>query len=290
MFKHARLAFLFTLLLLTVGAVIEATAVIVFLIPAQIAPGGVSGVSVILNHLIGTPVGLVVLLGNIPIQLLAYRTLGGGGVVLATVYSVIVFSLAVDLLTPIIGTEGVTDNTLLAALFGGITGGIGGGLIMRAGGTTGGTATLARILQHRFGIPLNNAFLYTDTLVMLAAGLSFGWEAAMLAMVSLFVSGSAADYVLEGPSVIRTVTIITDHPDAVAETLLQNLHRGVTAWHGTGMYTQQERRVLYVVVTRPQVGHTRQLVLSVDPSAFIVVGHGHVAYGHGFKEVKVVKP
>jgi uncharacterized membrane-anchored protein YitT (DUF2179 family) len=139
------------------------------------------------------------------------------------------------------------------------------------------------MLQNRLGTSLNNTYLLTDTGVVALAGLVFGWEGALYAMVAIFVDGVAADYVLEGPSTIRTATIITSQPRAVADTIIQRLGRGVTGWEARGMYTGRERTVLFVTVMRPQINELRHLVLAVDPDAFIVVGHGHTAYGEGFR-------
>ncbi len=272
-----------TLLLLTLGALISAIAVIVFEAPFDIAPGGVSGVAIILNSLIGTPIGLVILLGNIPIQLIAYRMLGGWRVVAATIYPVVLYSLLIDLLTPYFST--VSDDRFLNAVFGGIIGGIGAGLVLRVGGTMGGTSTLGRIIQQRYGIPLSSSTLYTDGLVILVAALVFGWAGALYAMVSLFVGGATADYILEGPSVIRTGVIITDHPREVAAQIIAELGRGVTAWDAKGMYTDQPHSVLYVTISRAQVNALRRIVTSVDTHAFMVIGQGHAAYGEGFKEL-----
>lgn len=270
------------LFLLTVGTLIGAAAVNLFFEPYAIAPSGVTGLAVILNHWIGVPIGLVVLLGNIPIQLLAFKMLGGWKIVARTVYSVVLYALAIDLTAPLFPQQGITDDRLLAAVFGGILGGIAGGLIYRAGGTFGGTSTLARILQKRRGTSLNNTYIYTDSAVVLLAGLVFGWEGALYAMVAIFVDGTLADYVLDGPSTIRTATIITDHPDTVAQAIIAELGRGVTLWHGTGMYTGMARTVLFVTVLRPQVSDLRTLVFAIDTHAFIVIGQGHTAYGQGF--------
>ena len=221
---------LFSYLILCIGAVIDAIAVIVFLVPAKVAPGGISGIAVILNHLNpALPIGLMIIIGNIPVQILGARYLGGWRIVVRTVFYILLYSLLVDALRPQLAGVEVGSNTLTNALFGGILGGIAGGLILRAGGTQGGTSTLGRILQFRFGMPLSATALYTDTAVVLLAGTVFGWEGALYAMVSLFVGGMAADYVLEGPSTIRTATIITDKPDDVANRVLDELGRGVTA-------------------------------------------------------------
>ncbi len=278
------------LILLTVGALIAAISVIIFYVPAEVAPAGISGIAVILNALLGTPIGLVILLGNIPIQLLAYRMLGGWRVVARTVYFLAIYSLAIDLLTPYFPTDGVTGDHLLNAIFGGIIGGIAGGLIYRAGGTLGGTSTIARMLQNKLGTSLNNTYLYTDTGVVLLAGLVFGWEGALYAIVAIFADGAVADYVLEGPSTIRTATIITDNPAEVAEAVINHLRRGVTGWDGRGMYTGRERTVLFVTVMRPEVNELRRLVFAIDPKAFIVVGQGHTAYGEGFRMPRLTKP
>lgn len=271
------------LALLTVGSLLYAVAVSLFYAPANIAPSGVSGVAVILNDLIGTPIGLMILIGNIPIQLLAYRLLGGWQIVARTVFVLVVYSLAIDLLAPYFPADGLTGDKLLNTLYGGILGGIAGGLIYRAGGTLGGTSTLARILQNRLGTSLNSTYLYTDSLVVLLAGLIFGWEGALYAMIAIFVDGATADYVLEGPSTIRTATIITNRPREVAEAVIANLKRGVTGWDGEGMYTGQPRTVLFVTVTRPEINELRSLIFAVDPQAFIVIGHGQTAYGEGFR-------
>jgi uncharacterized membrane-anchored protein YitT (DUF2179 family) len=274
------------IILLTIGGLLYAVTVNLFFKPYQIAPSGVSGVAVILNSLIGTPVGLVILLGNIPIQILAYRMLGGWKIVVRTIYVVLLYSIAIDLLAPYFPARGITDDSLLSTIFGGILGGIAGGLIYRAGGTLGGTSTLARILQTRLGTSLNNTYLYTDSLVVLFAGLVFGWEGALYAMVAIFVDGATADYILEGPSTIRTVTIVTDHPREVADSILDSLGRGVTGWQGEGMYTEQPRSVLFVTIMRTEINDLKSLIFSVDPGAFIVIGQGHTAYGEGFQSIK----
>jgi len=271
------------LIMLTFGTLLGAVSVVVFLAPADIAPGGVTGISIILHELFGLPIGIMILLFNIPIQLLGYRTLGGRRVVVLTVYSVVLYGILIDVLTPILEVD-VGEDRLLNAIFGGILGGVGTGIINAAGGTAGGTATIARAVQIRFGVPMSSAFLYTDSIIIIGAALIFGWEAAMLAITSLFISGIASDYMLEGPSVIRTLIVVTNYPEETSHQLIHELQRGVTSWQGIGQFTKQERHILFVTVGRSQVNHAQYLIHQVDPDAFIVVGHGHVAYGEGFKK------
>jgi uncharacterized membrane-anchored protein YitT (DUF2179 family) len=275
------------LFLLTLGAVISAVGVVIFMAPFNIAPGGVSGVAVILNHLDSRlPIGLLILLGNIPIQLLGWRYLGGWRPVVRTVIYIVLYAIAIDLLTPLLaGRIQVGDNVLLNSLFGGILQGIGGGWVYLAGGTQGGTSTIQRIIQVRLGIPIATSTVYAELAVVLLAGWVFGWEGALYAIVALFVGGIATDYVMEGPSVIRTATIITDNPDGVSQAIMQQMGRGVTAWEGTGMFTREGHTVLFVTVSRAQVSDLQWLVTHTDPNAFLVIGQGHIAYGRGFAPI-----
>jgi len=267
--------------LITIGTLIWIVSVAVFLAPFDIAPAGVSGAAVILNKLIGTPIGLFTMLGNLPILYLAYRQFGWKTVAW-TVYCVVLFSLLTDWVTPMFPKQGISDDSLLNAIFGGVIGGLGSGLIYKAGGTSGGTSTLARILQDKFGSPLSTTYLYSNLAVVGFAGLVFGWEGALYAIVALAVEGATSDYILEGPSVVRTGIIVTNLPQAVADVIMAQMHRGVTGWQATGMYTGQERNILFVTVSRFQIDELRQIVTGVDPDAFIVIGQAHVAYGQGF--------
>ncbi|MBC8170900.1 MAG: YitT family protein [Anaerolineae bacterium] len=278
-------SFLIRLILITFGTLIGAFAVVVFLAPFDIAPAGVSGVAVIMNIKLGTPIGLIVLLGNIPIQYFAYRMLGGWQTIAWTVYVLLLYAVSVDLLKPIFPVDGVSDDILLNAIFGGIIGGVGSGLVYRAGANFGGTSTLAQVFQRMYGLPLSSTYLYTNLLTVGLAGVVLGWQGALYATIALALEGAASDYVLEGPSVIRTAVIITDYPREVADGILYQMKRGVTSWQATGMFTGQTRTILYVTVARFQIGTLRTIVAAIDPGAFIVIGQGHVAFGEGFKPV-----
>ncbi|GAB1420946.1 YitT family protein [Anaerolineales bacterium] len=273
--------------MMTVAALISAVAVNIFLAPFNIAPGGVSGLAVILHKVIGTPIGLMILIMNIPIQILAYKMLPNPyQVIFRTIYVLVVYSIGIDGLAGFLPAGGVSDNVLLNAIFGGVLEGISSGLIYRAGGTFGGTSTLSLILRLRFSMPQSTTVLYTDTLVIGLAGFVFGWEPALFAVVTLFVGALAVDYVMEGPAVIRTGVIITNKPEEVAKAIIDNLGRGVSGWPAKGMYTGQERWMLYVSVGRSQVRDLQRLINETDKEAFMVIGQGHQAYGHGFRSLR----
>ena len=271
--------FLYTYLLLTVGALILAINFDIFLAPAKVAPGGVSGLSIIINKFTGWPQGLTMLVLNCPLVILGFYHLGRLRFLVRTLYVVLIYSLGVDFLVRWLPPTGITSDLLLNALYGGVLGGLGYGLVFRGQGTSAGTGILARVLQLKTGIPVSQIYIFTDGGVILALGLVFGWENALYALIMLFVWGLATDYVLEGPSVVRTAFIVTDSPQQVARMLLNRLRVGVTAWPGRGMFTETEHTVLFCTVSRPDVEGLRLAVVEADPDAFVVVGQAHQARG-----------
>ena len=144
---------------------------------------------------------------------------------------------------------------------------------------------MALILQRRFGFPMSTTFLCTDSLIIIAAGLVYGWDGALYAAVALFIAGLVTDYVMEGPSVIRTAMIITDKPNEIADLVSANLQRGSTSWKIKGQYSGVDRTMLYVTISRSQVHDLKEQISRVDPNAFTVIGMGHAAYGAGFRRV-----
>lgn len=279
--------FILRYILIVLGVFIGSISVIVFLEPLDIASTGVTGVAMILQELIGTPIGLMVFILNIPIQIMGYFMLPNGArVIMRSLLVIFLYSVMLDMLAPYIPAGGISGDRMLNALFGGIIGGISGGMVFRAGASFGGTSTLALILQRRIGTPMSTTFLYTDAIVIIIAGFVYGWEGALYATVTLFVGGLATDYVLEGPSVVRTAVIITQNPEPVVKIIFDDLQRGATGWKVTGQYTGEERTMLYVTIGRSQVAELKDAVSAVDPNAFIVIGVGHTAYGEGFKPVK----
>jgi uncharacterized membrane-anchored protein YitT (DUF2179 family) len=273
-------------LLITAGVLLMAVNLNLFLAPANIAPGGVSGVAIIINHFTNWPIGLTMLVLNIPLIALGFSSLGRFRFLISTLYAVLLYSAGVDLLAQWLPAGGLTDDLLLSALYGGVVGGIGSGLVFRGGGTTAGTGILGRVLQFRTGIPVSQIYLGTDGAVVLVASLVFGWEKGLYALITLFVWGLATDFILEGPSFVRMVFIVTDQPEAVADAVFRGVHLGVTAWPAEGMFTETEHAVLFCTVSRPYERTLRRVVLEADPHAFVVVGHGHQASGGVFGQPK----
>ncbi len=272
--------------LIVLGALLQAMAIRLFLVPSNLVNGGVSGVAQIINHYTGFPIGVMMLIGNLPLLWMGWRFLGGRRFAIRTAFAVVVVSALTDLLVYVLPNHGLTKDLVLNTLYGGIISGVGYGLVYMGQGTSGGTDILARILRHRYGVSLSASYMITDAATMFLAGLAFSWENALYALVMLYVSGIAAEAVMGGSNVVRTALIITSKPDMVAEEILTTLERGVTVFPAKGAYTGAERIVLYCVVTRSEVNQVKALVREIDPDAFMVIGEVHEALGEGFVPLK----
>lgn len=268
--------------LILLGTLLQALGMRLFLIPANLAPGGVSGIAQLINHFTDWQIGLMVLIGNIPLFLLGWRFLGGRKFIFRTVLAVFTFSFFLDFLTHFIPAAGITDDILLNALYGALVSGIGFGIVYRGQGTSGGSDILARILNRWRGIPITQSYLIVDSAVIVAAGFIFGWKEALYALITLYVSGIVTETAAQGMSVVRTAMIITSQPETVAQKIFEILERGVTILSGKGAYTGAERTILYCVVTRPETMRLKRIVNEADPNAFMVIGQAHEALGEGF--------
>ncbi len=281
-------------ILIALGALIQAVSLRIFFVPADLASGGVSGIAQLINHFTDWPIGLMVLIGNIPLFALGWRFLGGRRFALRTAVAIVTYSLLTDLLLkiPIFTTyaniliNDLKGDIFLNSLYGAIISGIGYGLVYRARGTSGGSDILARILNKWRGVSMTQSYLVVDTAVILSAGFVFGWKQALYAMITLYVSGLVAETVLEGGGTVRTVMIITNNPEGVSTRVMEDLERGVTVLEGKGAFTGTSRPVLYCVISRAEVSTLKTIVHEIDPEAFMVIGVAHEALGEGFRPLK----
>jgi uncharacterized membrane-anchored protein YitT (DUF2179 family) len=266
-----------------VGSVILAVGMNMFMIPNMLAPGGVSGLAVVLYHLFRLPVGATIILLNIPLFIVGYLVLGPR-VVIQSLLGTFLFSIAVEATAPYL--PAATDDLLLASVYGGVVMGIGVGLVFRFRGSTGGTGLLSLILAKAKGISPGQAMLWGDLVVLAAAVFVFGSEAAMYAAVALFVSVKVIDGILEGLGLAKSVIIITKSGEAINEKLLYELGRGVTWLEGHGGYTGQSREVLLCVVTRQQIATLKTIVRDIDPDSFVIIGNATEVHGEGFQKMQ----
>lgn len=275
------------ILFILLGALCQAFSLRLFLVPGSMVSGGISGAAQIISHFVNFPIGLMVIIGNLPLFILGWRYLGGKRFAFRTALAVGAFSVFTDVLMVVMPSINIasTDN-FLNAIYGGLLLGIGLGLVYRAQGTSGGSDILGRILNHRMGLSISVAYLLTDGLVVLASGFAFGWVKALYGLIVIYVSGLAAETISEGSNIFRTALIVTTQSREVSSRVMQDLERGVTILQGTGGYTGSERPVLYVVITRSEVNQLKEIVHEEDPAAFMVIGAVHEALGEGFRKLK----
>ena len=277
-------------ILLLIGTFLLAFGYVMFQVPFNIVAGGLSGLALIINSFTGWPIGVMYWVMNIPMFILGFIYLGRWSFLIRTLIAVTIFSFLIDwlqlVLPPLITPYPVTENLLLATIYGGIIGGIGSGLLYRAGGTVGGTSIIGRILQNKTGMPLSQTYFYADGIIILLAGIVFGWEIALYGLLMMFISGLASDYTLEGPSTTRVATVITNFPQEVSDALLTELGRGVSYWQITGAFTGEQHYMLTCTVSRPQVSRVRSIIADADPNAFVTISMGHNALGEGFGRLR----
>lgn len=272
--------------LLILGTLISGFGFAVFQAPFNLAAGGMMGVSLIINNFTGWPVGTLYLLLNLPLLAIGFKVLGRWPFVWRTLLAAALFALFTDLfgwlLPQVLEPWPLADDLLLNAVYGGLVGGIGAGLVYRTGSTMGGTGIIGRVIQMRTGLPLSQSFIYTDGLILLSMGLVFGWQTTLYGLLMLIISGLAADYALEGASVTRIANIVTNRPQEMSAALIGTLGRGVSYWPITGGYTGTTRYMVTCTLYRSQMAEVRAVVAAVEPQAFVTISVGHRALGEGF--------
>lgn len=271
---------LYDYLAVLVGAVLTALALDLFLVPNRIAAGGVSGIATVVYHLFKFGVGATMLVINVPLFLLSLKMLGTQFLA-RTLFGLVALSFATDLLTFL---PPLTRDPLLASLYGGALSGLGIGITLKWGGSTGGTDLAAMLLHRALKTSVGQALLFIDFLIIVVAGVVFhSAELALYATIALFVTSYGIDLVQEGMSYAKTAYIISERVEEIAQAVMSQMGRGATALRGRGAYTGAERSVLFVIVARGELAQLKELVRNIDSSAFVVISDAHEVLGEGFK-------
>lgn len=264
---------------IVVGCLLAALSYPLFLVPNAIAPGGVTGLGTILHHLFGVPVGITSLALNVPLFVMGYRAMGKR-FVFRTFVATIIFSLAIDLFSPL---EPVTLNPLMASIFGGVLAGIGLSIILRGSATTGGSDMLARMLHNRFADISVSMFLFMfDGIVVLISAFTISMEAALYAMVAVYISARTIDVVLSGLESDKVCYVISSKYKEIANEIMTTMERGCTLLDGQGGYTGNPLKMLLCVVGRMEVTRLKTLVHDMDQDAFMFITDAHETLGEGF--------
>ena len=264
--------------LIALGTFLAALSLPLFFLPYDIAPGGISGISTVLASVLPLSVGLISFVLNVPLFLIGWRTVGWRFAVRSFI-AMSLMSLFIDL----VPVRDVSGNVMLASVFGGVLLGVGLGLVVRAGATTGGTDMAAKMIHSRVAfLPIAAILFLIDGLVVAVAALAFGLQAALWALIALFVSSQAMDSVIKGFNTAMQFMIISRDAEEIVRRIHTEIDRGCTRLMAEGTYSRLPVGTLLCVVSRTEAPRLKKLVAEVDPQAFVTVCNVHEVLGEGF--------
>ena len=268
---------------IALGSVLYSLSFDWFYVPNQIGFGGLTALGMILNYLSpAIPIGMVVLILNIPLFLLGWKFLGGHTLV-SSLFAMTATSVLVDLIAAMHTFPSM--DPMLAAIFGGVSLGVSLGMIFSKGATTGGTDLTARLLKLPFAwLPMGKLLMVVDLTMLLSVSLVFrSMESAMYGMISLYISTLVMDGVLYGLDQSKVAYIVTTRPQEIAAEIDRQMDRGATFLHGEGSFSREEKLVLMCAFKQRQIVPLKEIVHQLDPEAFIIVCNAHEVLGQGFR-------
>ena len=267
-----------------VGCAITGISFSFFTFPNNIVSGGLTGIAQILNLLTGLPVGVMVIVMNIPLFAVAWKKFGLRFIIYSLI-GMVVSSLAIDFFN--LFHIALTNDILLAAVYGGLLKGLGWGLVYTTGATGGGTDILSRLLRRKYPyIQFGNISMMLDAVVVVAFAIIFKRaDAAMYTLITMFVSSRIVNLLLYGTANSSVCYIITSFPKDIAKAVNEQLHRGATLLKGEGAYSGEERDVVLCAVKRQQIPTLKKIVSGVDEHAFVIVTQSHEVFGKNFQDI-----
>jgi uncharacterized membrane-anchored protein YitT (DUF2179 family) len=275
------------LLAISLGTAIYAFGLHYFVISNELMEGGITGVSLLLNYVLGIPPSISTLVINIPLFYLGWRIFGKSSM-FYTIFGTLSLSFylwVMELLLHRGWLEPFTTSQdyFLVTLYAGVTLGVGLGIVFRYGGTTGGSDILARIGHKMKGWSVGQVILFIDLLVLGSSLFYIPKEKVLYSLVAVFITSRLIDYLTEGAYAAKALTIISDHADKLASTITIEMDRGVTLFPAKGAFSGKNKNVVYCVVYRHETRRLRELIKSIDPNAFIIIAEVHEVLGEGFK-------
>lgn len=272
--------------LIVVGTFLVATGYVYFITPYKIVPGGIYGISIVLHHMFGTPVGLTALLFNIPLTIIGTRVLGPRFGT-KTVVGFVLTSVFVDLLSFFSKYEPLVESDpLLSSVFGGALVGAGVGLIFKSKATSGGSDVIAMIIARYTRMPLGQLMMAVDSVIVLVGFVAFGdWRIPLYSWIAIFVMGKTIDAVLSGVNYEKTIFIVSEKHQEIRDKIINDLNRGGTFLQGEGMYNGQSKKVIFTVVNRRELAMLEEFINKIDPKAFLTIMDAHEILGQGFKSL-----
>lgn len=252
---------------MVLGSILAAMGLEIFLIPNNIIDGGITGISIMASYLTSIQLGIFIFILNLPFIIIGYKQIGKT-FALSTIFSVICFSIFVTLFHPV---PGVTQDTLLATIFGGIILGVGIGLIIRNGGSLDGTEIIAILFEKRSAFSIGEIVMFINIFILGISGFVFSWDRAMYSLIAYFIAFKAIDITVEGLEESKAVIIVSDKNKDISSAIMDRLGRGITLLDGKGAYSGDETEVIYVVLSRLEIAKLKNIVNGFDEDALITI-------------------
>jgi uncharacterized membrane-anchored protein YitT (DUF2179 family) len=281
--QHRRLtrtAFWSRSVFLFLGAAFVSVGLEIFLVPNRIIDGGIVGISIMASYLSHIPIGIFLFVLNLPFLYIGYKMIGKTFAI-STLYGIAIMSIGTSLLHPV---APLTIDPLLASVFGGIILGIGVGLVIRFGGSLDGTEIIAILFNKRTPFSVGEVVMFFNLFILGSAGFVFTWDRAMYSLIAYYIAFKMIDITIEGFDESKSVWIISDKFQEIGDALMDRLGRGVTYLKGEGGFTGEDRKVIFVVITRLEEAKLKSIVDDIDISAFMAVGNIHDVKGGRFKK------
>lgn len=255
------------------GTILTAIGLEIFLIPNSMFDGGIVGISIMASHISKLPLGLFTFLLNIPFFIIGYKHIGKMFTI-TTLFSVVSLSLELSLFSKI---PIITNDILLASVFGGIILGLGVGMIIRNGGSLDGTEIIAIIFDKKSSFSVGQIVMFFNLFILSMGGFIFGWEKAMYSLIAYFIAFKIIDFVIEGFDESKSVIIISNKYKEISECINSDLGRGTTILNGQGGYSGNETNVIYVVISRLEITKLKEIINSIDDEALMTIGNVEIS-------------
>ena len=277
--KESKTHLIYRLFMIMIGAFLAAAAIELFLVPNQLIDGGIIGISLILDHLTAFNFAILVVVLNLPFMYYGYKQIGKT-FAFSTLFGIIGLATFETLLHH---TDPFTTEPILGTVFGGLTLGLGVGLVIRHGGSMDGTEILGILLTKKIPFSIGEFVMFTNIFIFTWAGFVFSWENAMYSVMAYYIAFKTIDTVIQGLDETKAVLIVSDLYEEISNAILDRLGRGTTKLVGKGGYTDEEKEVIYVVITRLEVTKLKSVIYDIDPHAFITIMNTQETRGAKFK-------
>ena len=262
------------------GCLIAGCSINLFLVPAHLLTGGVTGIAIIAYYLVQLPIGVQTFLYNIPLLIASWKTLGRSYTI-DVIIGTAIFSFLLDLTRPLNAYAPVQD-LMLSAIFGGIFSGIGYGIVFRMNGSTGGFDIIGAIAKKYWSLNMGSVIFAFNCGIMMVAAFLFGVAPAMFTLICMYMTGTVTDKMIAGFNRRKAVLIISDQAQHIAEGIITEVGRGVTFLHGQGAFTRRERNIVFVIVNLTQIAKIKLIANLFDPNAFMIIISANEVMGRGF--------